>query len=363
MRGSEPTSKPTGALRLILAVAIGVAGTSAAQGWVLKVGRWVAMGAGVVFVLLALAEGSAGASGRALRRLMPASVSAFASDGLEYAAWQTGDASPIVVLDTTTMQKTEVVPPAGCFMEGDSVVSTAAAGRFKLNCPTGTDLLIARTGEVVALPAKGPGGVRYSWLKIGTQYVTGHGLRLYDLATGAVFERRRRAEIDPNAPGGSIVAVCRGLRRQVRDHQLTAYSELYGYTTRVLVYESGGHGAVRVGYCNGASKTLKPAKREEAATDVEASGSLLSWNTGLLEGGEGQHRVRGRLYVYDTALGKLEEWRLPVRPGVFGKPPEEFSGTYGYSKVTRTTVFWRNYLGLAGPVRQGRARVWVRARG
>jgi hypothetical protein len=88
-------------------------------------------------------------------------VVAFSSDGVRYAAWQTSEQSPIVVLDTRTGLQATYVMAAGCRLldqaEGSSYEPTAAAARVLITCVQlgheRQQLLDMRTGDVTPLPA------------------------------------------------------------------------------------------------------------------------------------------------------------------------------------------------------------------
>ena len=280
-------------------------------------------------------------------------VVAFSSDGVRYAAWQTTEPSPIVVLDTRTGKRATFAVPAGCRLldqaEGSSYAPTAAAGRVLIECVERQrerqQLLDMRTGDVTPLPEA------ISWSELGSRYARGedageHQL-LVSLATGAT--RRvgdsEFADLDrPGAPG--IRGVCPRLRARVRG-EARFLTGSFAYAPGVLARQLGERGELEVARCRGRARVLSGQRLSGRAhnhlpRDFDARGGLLSWDTGSFadttggaEGGPAERAFRPRVNVLGLASGLHCTWVLPR----IALPGAE-ADSYGYSTHTADTVFW-----------------------
>lgn len=276
-----------------------------------------------------------------MTRLSKRSVDAFASDGVEYAAWQVGPHKPIVVLNTRSGKRRENAPH-GCELQqqanGGGTEGTGAAGRFLLFCKKGEALLDARTGKTVKLPAVEPDGAEYNWFSVGTRYVVGREV-VYEIASGKVIEFAHASErADPNAPGASMNALCPTVRSLAERYQPVIPERAFAYTRSLFARQLGEHGNAQLDRCHGNPKILRTGRDESYAKDFDLRGGVLSWDTGLEESRSAKV-YRGSLYAYGLASHKRHRWALPITPGV----QEEYAserGTFGYSTHTANTVFW-----------------------
>jgi hypothetical protein len=280
-------------------------------------------------------------------------VIAFSSDGVRYAAWQSTEQSPIVVLDTRTGLQATYVAPAGCRLldqaEGSFYEPTAAAGRVLIDCvqPAGErqQVLDMRTGLVTPLPE----GI--SWSELGTRYVRGEDAGEHQLVRSLATGAGKRegdgefADLDrPGAPG--IRSVCPRLRVRVRT-EARFQTGSFAYAGGVLARQLGERGELEVARCRGRARVLSGQRLNGKAhnhvpRDFDLRGGVLSWDTGSYadttaggEGGPGERSFRSRLNALDLASGRHRAWALP-RVALPGAEAD----SYGYSTHTANTVFW-----------------------
>ena len=280
-------------------------------------------------------------------------VVAFSSDGVRYAAWQTTEQSPIVVLDTRTGEQTTRAVPAGCRLldqaEGSSYAPTAAAGRVLIGCVQlqheRQQLLDMRTGVVTPLPE----GI--SWSELGTRYVRGEDAGEHQvvrsLATGETKRVGDSEFADLNRPGApGVRSVCPRLRARVRtqDRYLTGS---FAYENGVLARQLGEHGELEVARCRGRvlvlrGQPLSGRAHNHVPRDFDLRGGLVSWDTGSFadttagdEGGPQERLFHSRLNVLALASGRRRTWALPRIALAHAE-----ADYYGYSTHTADTVFW-----------------------
>jgi hypothetical protein len=284
-------------------------------------------------------------------RPLASPVVAFSSDGVRYAAWQSAEQSPIVVLDTRTDRQTAFAAPTGCRLldqaEGSSYAPTAAAGRVLIQClqQERQQLLDMRTGEFTPLP----GGI--SWDELGTRYVRGEDAREHQLvrslATGAIKREGdgEFADLDrPGAPG--VRSVCPRLRARVRA-EARFLTGSFAYERGVLARQLGERGDVEVARCGRRARVLGGQRllgkaHNHVPRDFDLRGGLLSWDTGSYadstaggEGGPSERGFRSRLNALGLASGRHLTWALP-RVALPRTEPD----FYGYSTHTANSVFW-----------------------
>jgi hypothetical protein len=280
-------------------------------------------------------------------------VIAFSSDGVRYAAWQTTEQSPIVVLDTSTGLQAKYVAPAGCRLldqaEGSSYEPTAAAARVLITCVQlqheRQQLLDMRTGDVTPLPE----GV--SWGELGTRYVRGEDagehLLVRSLATGATKSVGDSEFADLSRPAATgIRDVCPRLRARVRA-EARYLTGSFAYGGGVLARQLGERGELEVARCRGRSRVLSGQRisgraHNHVPRDFDVRGGVISWDTGsyadTTAGGEGGPRERGfrsRVNVLELASRRRRAWSLPQLAIEHAEPDY-----YGYSTHTANTIFW-----------------------
>jgi hypothetical protein len=303
---------------------------------------------GVLATLAAGPQAKATDSSLALRQIAP-STRAFASDGSRYVAWQTGEGSPIVVLDTATGQRRRVAPPAGCGLQSPAeassgqVVPNPSRGRFLLRCGAHEQAVLnVRTGQTQKLPDDLD---RYDWAVVGTEYAespntgcSGYDtcFALYDLATGAISVRRSPAIVDLDRPGAPAAPLCPALRRRILAAQRAAVPPSFAYENGSFVHPAKRAGYVEIDRCKRPPVLL--AGRGEPR-DFDLSAGVLSWDTGYPTSGvdeEGESPYPSVLNAYQLATGRRRSWRLPRRV----LPGESRPVGFGYSTHTSQTVFW-----------------------
>lgn len=301
--------------------------------------------------LLPVAAHAPSALASRLRRIAP-SVTAFSSDGVRYAAWQTQESGPIAVQDTSTGRRSMLAAPTGCHLqdegEGGSFEPTAAAGRFLLECfpSQRAEVLDARTGDATPLP---PGT---SWYRLGARYVRGNDVNehqvVLSLATGIL---RRVGEVESidldsqGAPGAR--SICPRLRGAVRREGFEGLGD-FAYRHGLFVHRYGRHGQVQLERCRGRSTILTGQfvahpYDTHAPRSFDLRGGLLSWDSGVVadtttEPDSGTAAARSRLFTVSLTSARRRSWALPRVRVPLSTEPGAYS--FGYSAHTSNTVFW-----------------------
>jgi hypothetical protein len=349
--------------------------------------RWMWSGPLLVVAVASLGVLPSAAVGSPFRQLA-STVTAFASDGTRYVAWEAPGEKHIFILDTRTGHRSLVSSPCGLVDK-----APAAAGRFLLECGLQEEALLdARTGITRMLPAAPPHsapGYGPIWTGVGSRYVIGEGgdsercrkhrrhegcLALYDIATSAISEVAESDLPDPDRPGAR--AVCRALQSRVskviRAQTLEGLGPLsplqsdFGYSDGLLAEPEGldrNEFAEPVRHllivpCHGRTM-LVPAHAERGnlepyGWDLQFAGGLLTWDTGHLIGSYNQEEESGTrgadlrhgiLGSYDLHVHRSEIWRLPVLAlhgtrELVSPSKVVVKGTFGYSAHTDQDVFW-----------------------
>jgi hypothetical protein len=299
----------------------------------------------------AQARANVAASSLSLHQIAP-STRAFASDGSRYAAWQTSEGLPIIVLDTATRQRRSIAPPTGCKLQSQEEQSSpsgeaapdAGSGRFLLRCGVYEQgVLNVHTGEAQMLPDDLG---RYWWTLVGTRYAespdTGCGsydecFALYDLATGAISVRRAPAIVNLDLPGAPAAPLCPALRDRILAAERAAVPPSFAYENGLFVHPAKRAGYVEIDRCKRPPIMLSG---RGAPRDFDLSAGLLTWDTGYRSEGvdeEEESRYPSVLSAYQLATGKRRSWRLPRLALVDGEPRRV---VFGYSTHTARTVFW-----------------------
>jgi hypothetical protein len=330
----------------------------------------------ILFCAVAAALGGRPASAHASRfRRLAESTIAFSSDGSRYAAWQVSAGSPVVVFDTRTGHRGEIVLPAGCELY-DHVApvqpTPASAGRFLVQCGSASGLLNVRTRTVTVLPEpRGPFGA--GWNAVGTRYVEGTAdqsacrqsrserarawcIALYDIATGSVSYRPGSQLGDLDRPGAPLI--CRRLRRRLLTERATGYPGRAVFSGALLARPAGrggeaGFDSVRIEGCHGRATVLR-GRGEPRGFDrgepenVDLGGGLLTWDTAhpgfVYQEEEIDPKAtgaldHGSLSSYALASARRDRFALPRLRLYTGSTPPT-SGIFGYSAHTDSAVFW-----------------------
>jgi hypothetical protein len=318
--------------------------------------RRLAIAAGITLTLLVAPVAVAATS--QFRRLAASTVT-FSSDGVRYAAWQVREGDPIVVLDTRTGHRSNLMAPAGCELENQasSQEPVAGAGGFLLNCYRQHEseqegILDTRTGATNMLP-EGPSG--FSWHRAGQRYAEGAAggqtcqytkrhrgpgelcVALYDLVTGAIIHRAAWQVPDLDRPGAP--PVCRGLRHEVlvETNRDAGLPRLWSYANGVFVHAEVLSRLVHLERCHGRSILLHG---DGEVKNFDARGGLLTWDTGWdPENGEpAADASHATVTSYRLPNGKRRSWPLPSL--LLHEYPQNQRGVFGYSTHTADTVFW-----------------------
>lgn len=283
-----------------------------------------------------------------LRRVVGATTR-FASDGLRYVAWQTAASPSVAVLDTVTGKRVTVAVPGGCALgdQGEGgPVPPAGAGRFLLPCGRTSELLDARDGSSMPLPASA------GWIGVGSRYLEGDGesctqtraeiryhepcLALYSLLTGTVVSERPKSQVaDLDRPGAPVV--CSALRGALVSDRVNASSGTFSYGEGLLARWRIERRVVQVEGCRGHMTTLR-ATGEALNLDLRAG--VLSWDTGhdATAFNESEGSAGGIVSSYSLRTHRRRTWRLPILPVTGGE--SGLRGAFGYSTHTANTIFW-----------------------
>lgn len=289
-------------------------------------------------------------------RRLDGNAASFVTDGTRYAAWQYQRTSPIVVFDTRTGHRGEILD--GCALAESGPYVTAAAGRFLVGCGHGAALLDVRTGALTMLPT---GEYGPEWDAVGRRYVSGPAelharclrtkrhegcIALYEIATGAVHKVPEAHVPDLDRPGAppACAAFRHKLLRLNREELPVQFSYSEGALATTVQIGEAPVRELRVDRCHRRPTTLHIHAEPE---NIQLRGGILSWDTARPgdgyeeEEGPKEEAQLGRdtLTTYGLDTRRRRNWALPRLPLQTGQP-QPVTGVFGYSAHTDYAVFW-----------------------
>jgi hypothetical protein len=305
------------------------------------------MAAGVAGVCLVGALNATALGAPQRMAVLARGVSAFASDGSRYVAWQVSGSRSLTVLDTDTGRREAYSLPEGCNLSGEDAPYTferlhaGGGGRFLVECSgEQQDTLDLRTGQVSKIPRE-----TYSeWWAVGSLYAEdpncdGHaGCESFaELATGRIFTRKGPGPFDLDLPGAPRVPICAPLRALwlAEDEHIVGEAD-FVYSHGVLVTQGRREGSVEIRRCKQRSIALRGAGEPR---DFEVAGENVTWDTGFPSGGSIKEELSEAptlLDAYDLETGRLRTWSLPAVELAAIKQ----LGTLGFSTSNPHAVFW-----------------------